>query len=197
MGGAADLIPSQLMATLSLGLALGTGLVFTFAGVGHWRHRRLLGGVVANYRLLPDALVGAVAAMLPWAEIAVGLGLLLSPFGSGRAAMLVGGVLLLIFGWAMAVNLRRGRGFIDCGCGHAALRQPLNWLLVARNAGMALPLLGFALAGPELPTGMAMVAAMVAGLSVWLGYHLFNALVALQSSPLSASLHPIRLPTRR
>jgi hypothetical protein len=55
------------------------GLIFTFAGLSHWRHRRLLSGVVANYRLLPDGMVNPVAAVLPWAELALGLGLLLSP----------------------------------------------------------------------------------------------------------------------
>jgi hypothetical protein len=40
---------------------------------------------------------------------------------------------------------------------------------------------------------MALMAVIVAALAVWLGYHLFNALAALQSSPLSATL----LPTRR
>lgn len=184
-----------LLATLLSGFGIGAGLIFAFAGLSHWRHRRLLVGVVGNYRLLPDGLVAPVAGLLPWGEMAVGLALFVPGFG--RAGTLAGGGLLLVFGWAMAVNLRRGRGFIDCGCGHAELRQPLSWLLVARNLVLALPLLALAALGPVLPDGMTLIAAMVAGLAVWLGYHLFNALAALQSSPLSASLHPIRLPTRR
>jgi hypothetical protein len=51
----------------------------------------------------------------------------------------------------MAVNLRRGRGHIDCGCGHAELRQPLNWLLVFRNIALALPLLALAVSGRNCP----------------------------------------------
>ena len=192
-------VSGLLLAALLLGFAMGTGLIFALAGVSHWRHRRLLGGVVANYRLLPDALTGPVAGLLPWGEGAVGLALLLAPVapGLGRAGALAGGGLLLLFGWAMAVNLRRGRGFIDCGCGHDTLRQPLSWLLVGRNLVLALPLLAHAALGLVPPQGMALVAAMVAALAVWLGYHLFNALAALQSSALSASYHPIRLPTRR
>ncbi|NKI98996.1 MauE/DoxX family redox-associated membrane protein [Novosphingobium sp. SG707] len=188
-----------LLATLLLGFGIGAGLIFAFAGLSHWRHRRLLVGVVGNYRLLPDGLVAPVAGLLPWGEMAVGLALMVAPLaaGVGRGGALAGGGLLLLFGWAMAVNLRRGRGFIDCGCGHDTLRQPLSWALVARNVVLALPLLALAAMGPVLPDGMALIAAMVAGLAVWLGYHLFNALAALQSSPLSASLHPIRLPTRR
>ncbi|WDF72039.1 MauE/DoxX family redox-associated membrane protein [Novosphingobium sp. KACC 22771] len=188
-----------LLATLLLGFAMGAGLIFAFAGIGHWRHRRLLGGVVGNYRLLPDGLVAPVAALLPWGEMAMGLALVSAAFSplSGRAGALAGGGVLLLFGWAMAVNLRRGRGFIDCGCGHAELRQPLSWMLVVRNLVLALPLLAFAALGPDLHDGLALIAAMVAGLAVWLGYNLFNALAALQSSPLSVSMHPIRLPTRR
>ena len=186
---------AMLLSVVMLGFALGVGLIFTFAGVSHWRHRRLLSGVVANYRLLPDGMVNPVAAVLPWAELALGLGLLLSPVMPvlGRGADLVGGAVLLLFGWAMAVNLRRGRGHIDCGCGHAELRQPLSWMLVIRNIALALPLLALAVSGAELPGGMALLAVLVAALAVWLGYHLFNALAALQSSPLSATL----LPTRR
>lgn len=188
-----------LLATLLLGFGVGAGLIFAFAGLSHWRHRRLLVGVVGNYRLLPDGLIAPVAGLLPWGEMAVGLALMVAPLaaGVGRAGALAGGGLLLLFGWAMAVNLRRGRGFIDCGCGHDTLRQPLSWMLVARNLVLALPLLALAAMGPVLPDGMALIAAMVAGLAVWLGYHLFNALAALQSSPLSVSIHPIRLPTRR
>lgn len=184
-----------LLAAVLLGFMIGVGLIFALAGVAHWQHRRLLVGVVGNYRLLPDALVGPVAALLPWGELAVGLALLMGPFSLpvARVGAVAGGGLLILFGWAMAVNLRRGRSHIDCGCGHAELRQSLNGWLVARNLALALPLLGFALLGPSMPQGMGLLAALVAGLAVWLFYHLFNALVALQSSPLSATL----LPTRR
>jgi hypothetical protein len=184
---------AMLLSVVMLGFALGVGLIFTFAGLSHWRHRRLLSGVVANYRLLPDGMVNPVAAVLPWAELALGLGLLLSPvmpvLGRGQT-----------WSGAQSCSFWLGHGgepaararHIDCGCGHAELRQPLNWLLVAQYcAGSAFA--GSGGVGAELPGGMALMAVMVAALAVWLGYHLFNALAALQSSPLSATL----LPTRR
>jgi hypothetical protein len=124
---------AMLLSVVMLGFALGAGLIFTFAGLGHWRHRRLLSGVVANYRLLPDGMVNPVAAVLPWAELALGLGLLLSP---------VMPVLGRVQTWsgAQSCSFWLGHGgepaararHIDCGCGHAELRQPLNWLLVAQ-----------------------------------------------------------------
>jgi Methylamine utilisation protein MauE len=38
----------------------------------------------------------------------------------------------------MAINLMRGRTYIDCGCFDASLRQPLRWSLVVRNALLVL-----------------------------------------------------------
>jgi uncharacterized membrane protein YphA (DoxX/SURF4 family) len=60
-----------------VGLAGAFGwLVFVHAGLSKLRHRDVLPGVIANYRLLPDALVAPVAAVLPWAELVLGLALL-------------------------------------------------------------------------------------------------------------------------
>ncbi|OYX92602.1 MAG: methylamine utilization protein MauE, partial [Novosphingobium sp. 35-62-5] len=52
--------------------AVGNGLVFLTAGFAKLRSRRVFPGVVANYRLLPEALVGPVAAVLPLAEVLIG-----------------------------------------------------------------------------------------------------------------------------
>ena len=49
--------------------------------------------------------------------------------------------LMLVYAMAMAINLLRGRAWIDCGCGGG---ESLSWLLVARNgifaAAAAVPL---------------------------------------------------------
>ena len=58
--------------------AMGVGLVFLQAALAKLRHRELLSGVIANYRLLPEALVAPAALLLAPAEIMVGAGLLLS-----------------------------------------------------------------------------------------------------------------------
>ena len=70
---------------LGLAGAMGVGLVFLQAALAKLRHRELLAGVIANYRLLPDALVAPAALLLPPAELAVSLGLLL---GAYRLAVL-------------------------------------------------------------------------------------------------------------
>ena len=54
----------------------------------------------------------------------------------------VAAALLLLFAVAMAINIRRGRRHIDCGCFQSTLKQTLSWTLVARNLGLAAMLLG-------------------------------------------------------
>lgn len=162
---------------------VGMGLVFVSAAIAKLRHRALLPGVIANYRLLPEALVAPAATVLPGAELGLGLWLLGGALVAPAAALAM--ALLALFAWAMAVNLRRGRGHIDCGCGNAALRQPLAWPLVLRNLGLAALLLP-ALAGLPAPAGTWPLA-WAGGAVLFLSFQLFNAIVALAGSPLAAA----------
>uniref|UniRef100_UPI0003B55052 MauE/DoxX family redox-associated membrane protein n=1 Tax=Novosphingobium sp. B-7 TaxID=1298855 RepID=UPI0003B55052 len=78
--GAPDAAPAAigLMAVALTGriATVGVGLVFLTAAAGKLRHRVLLPGVIANYRLLPPALVAPVASALPVAELVLGAWLL-------------------------------------------------------------------------------------------------------------------------
>ena len=152
------------------------GLVFVLAAVQKAQHWRIFSGVLGNYRLLPRPLVSPVAILLPPTEMLVGLLLLSAQFRplGDLAAM----VLLCLFGMAMAINLRRGRSEIDCGCGRSLLKQNLRWLLVWRNAGLA------ALLVPSLLDTRPMVvttalSGVAAGLAFFLLYLLLNVLSAL------------------
>lgn len=89
-------------------------------------------GALANYRLLPDALVAPVAAALPVLEAAAGVALLFDALNPAAAVLAL--ALLLSVTGAVVVNLLRGRVDIDCGCGGIEGRQRLSWGLVARNA---------------------------------------------------------------
>ena len=185
---------SLILAVWAGGGALGGGVVFMGAGLAKLRHRALFPGVVANYRLLPDGLVAPVALLLPLVEWALGAGLIAAVLVGGLFALAVGlaaGGLLMVFAGAMAVNLRRGRGHIDCGCGHPELRQPLSWWLVGRNLALAVPLVALGWVWRPLG-GLDLVSALAGGVAVALIYYLFNALAALLSSPLSATLLPVR-----
>jgi len=167
---------------IGLAGALGVGLVFTHAAVVKFRHRHMLPGIVANYRLLPAALVAPVAYVLPIVELSIGLALLA---GGARIAVLPAVALLLLFAAAIAINLRRGRSHIDCGCGRPDLRETLRWSMVIRN--LALTAIVLPRLVPSTPIGSVELAtAISAGTSVFLITLLFNAIAALAATPLAA-----------
>ena len=111
-------------------------LVFAVGAIGKFRHSVEFRGVIANYRLLPDALVLPVAGVLPAIEALLGAWLISGVATAWSAA--AAAALLLIFAGAMAVNLRRGRRHIDCGCFQTTMRQNLSWPLVIRNLVLAI-----------------------------------------------------------
>jgi uncharacterized membrane protein YphA (DoxX/SURF4 family) len=119
--------------------------IFLSGGIEQWRDRASFEGVVAGYGLVPAGLVAAVALLLPLAEIAAGLGLLV-PAAQPLASAFGLGLLTLVT-TAVVINLARGRTDIDCGCGGANGEQRLSWSLVARNV-----VLGFALVVAAMPT---------------------------------------------
>ena len=130
------------MAEVGLAIRVLLSLVFLTAAYGKLRHWTVFQGVVANYRLLPQELVAPVAYLLPPVEALLGAGLLLglgSPWPELGAA-----ALLLLFAWAMGLNVHRGRRHIDCGCFQSALKQSLSWKLVIRNIALSM-LLGVSL----------------------------------------------------
>ena len=171
---------AALLFVIGLAARVCLALVFVTAAAGKLPHAAVLEGVVANYRLLPGRLVRPAARALPWAELAVGLALPAPIVGPVAVVAAIG--LLLVFAWAMAVNLKRGRAHIDCGCRRPELRQPLQWSLVGRNLvlagwlaiGLAAGLLGPATVDPTL-----LAVAVAAGVIAFLFYALFNALASL------------------
>ena len=169
---------------LGLAGAMAVGLVFVQAGLAKLRHRELLTGVVANYRLLPASLVGPVATLLPPVELLVGIALLL---GGHWLAATGAMALLLVFAAAMAINVGRGRSQIDCGCGRSQLRQPLSWLLVGRNVALSAVLLPRLLPTPAQTPALTLTDVTIAfagGLAIFVIVQLFNAIGALAASPL-------------
>ncbi len=160
--------------------AVGNGLVFLTSGISKMRNYRVFPGVVANYRLLPAALVGPAAAALPVAEVLIGAALL----AGLSLSVIPASALLVAFAAAMAINIGRGRAHIDCGCGRSDLRQPLSRALVLRNVVLASLLVPALFALP--PLGSATWGLSVAGgLALYLMTLLVNALAALAAGPLA------------
>ena len=178
---------STILVETGLAGAIGTGIVFVEAGLAKLRHRELVPGVVANYRLLSEALVAPVAMLLPPVELGLGLALIASVFLGGALhwVALAAAALFLAFALGMAINIRRGRSHIDCGCGRSQLRQPLGWGLVARNVVLAMLVSVHAIAPAQgfVPADLAL--ALAAGVCLFLFFLLFNALAALAASPLA------------
>ena len=166
----------NLLLILALAARVCLGLVFVTAGIQKMRHWRILEGVISNYRLLPFALVKPAASLLPVFELLLGTALLagFAPALSAAAAIL----LLAVFAAAMAVNIRRGRTHIDCGCHQSFLRQTLSPALVARNIILAAVLLPAALVAAPL-TPAAWVVGIFTGLAFFLFYAMANVITSL------------------
>ena len=166
----------ELLAAVSVAGRVCVGLVFVLAATQKAQHWRILFGVIANYRLLPPMLVGPVAVLLPPVEMLSGLLLLSAQFRPFGELAAIG--LLMLFGGAMAVNLKRGRAHIDCGCGQSFLKQSLSWILVWRNAGLMALLLPSLVFRDAMTMSLALTG-VGAGLAFFVLYLLFNTLCAL------------------
>lgn len=171
------------LGVIGLAGALGVGMILTHAGMSKLRHREAMTGIVANYQLLPAALVAPVARALPVVELTLGLALLA---GGQRVAVLPAALLLLVFAAAVAINVRRGRIHIDCGCDRSQLRQTVSWPLVWRNLVLAVLVLPRLLPAPGT-SGLDLATAIVGGVSLFLITLLFNAIGSLAASPLAAN----------
>lgn len=128
-----------------LGAALGFALLL---GAAAWRKFGDLPAftvVVADYRIVPRALLPHAGAFVPAVEATLALLWLTAPWYANGAAVAGFGTAALMVGYAAAIaaNLVRGRSWIDCGCGGG---DQLTWGLVARNAvlaGLAVATLAF------------------------------------------------------
>jgi methylamine utilization protein MauE len=121
--------------------------VLLAAGVTKLGKRREFVGIVRNYRLLPESMVGFVGGMIPALETIVAVGLLFGVLTSWFAPTALG--LFILFGSAVAINLLRGRRHISCGCFGPQQSQRLTWGLVIRNVVLG----GFAGVIWVMPTG--------------------------------------------
>lgn len=160
-------------------LAAGSAVVFTtllFAAAAlHklWDFTAFT-GYVADYRLVPERLSRAAAALAAGAEL-LAVGLLVVPGGQAAGSSLAI-ALLLFYATAIAVNLARGRDRIECGCGGAV--QPLSRTLVLRNLALsAVVAAGLGGTTGALDAGGA-VTALLAGSTLWVGYALIDQILA-------------------
>ena len=89
---------------------------------------------LADYQLLPEALVRPTARLVPLLELAIAFALLV-PVSRGYAALSAAS-LLALYAAAIGINLWRGRADIDCGCAGPDQAQPLRPVLLLRNSAL-------------------------------------------------------------
>ncbi len=138
----------------SLAVLFAASTVHKLAALDEWP------GVVRNYRVLPAALALPAAGVLLIAGALTAAALFwpgTRPIGACAAA-----AQLILFAAAMAINLRRGRSSIDCGCFGSRLRQGISVWMVVRNLALALLALGLLLPARPRALGVLDIATAVA-----------------------------------
>jgi uncharacterized membrane protein YphA (DoxX/SURF4 family) len=130
----------------SLACRLVAGVVFVYASLDKLAHPEAFAQAIANYRMVPMALLHPFAWFLPVLEIVTGVALIVGFWRRGSALLIAG--MMAMFTVALAVAMARGLD-ISCGCfdtagGHAVgmdllirdvllLAAALVPLLVARD----------------------------------------------------------------
>lgn len=133
---------------VAAGIVVGAVALILFSAAWHkFSEPNAFLAALAGYRIIPSGLLEAMTRLVPALEAALGIGLLI-PY-SRNAALIGAGTLMILYAVAIALNLLRGRSYIECGCGGTA--QPLSWGLVVRNAVIAAAALG--VSGPTAARG--------------------------------------------
>lgn len=163
-------------------------LLFTTAAVSKLMNIEEFYGVVRNFRLIPDGMSRVAAMVLPVVELAVAVGLLIHPLAIPAA--IVGAALFVVFAFAIAINVMRGRTYIDCGCFRNGMKQGVSWLLVGRNAILTMLALAIVWLLPGTPAAGLLdvfvgLAAGTLAMMLYFSASMLSGLTAAQSSTLS------------
>lgn len=98
------------------------------------RDMRGFAEVLADYRLVPAPALPAIVPLVPLAEGSAAMAALF--LGSPGLVAIAG--LLLLYAGSIAINLKRGRRTIDCGClAFGKTGMPIHIRMVVRNTVLA------------------------------------------------------------
>jgi len=109
------------------------GTVFIVASVDKIANPAIFAEAVAAYKLLPYALVNAVALVVPWLELVCGVFLVSGVFLRSSSSVMF--LLLCVFTVAMASAMLRNLS-IDCGCFGTAHATMVGWGRVLEDIGL-------------------------------------------------------------
>ena len=136
---------------VGLVVRLGLAAVWLLSGFEKASDPRETIVAVRSYELLPESLVGTMAATLPYLEISLGV-LLVLGFATRLAAWLSAALLLVFIGGVISAAVR-GLS-IDCGCfgggGQVAPGATTYTLEILRDVGF-LALAGYLIWRPDTP----------------------------------------------
>lgn len=116
--------------------------LFASAALHKFIALRAFQAALLAYDILPVRAVAIAGCIVPLGELLIASVLCSSALRS--QALLAAAFMLVGYGLAISVNLRRGRRFIDCGCVGFAERRSIAPWMVARNLLFALVLVGCA-----------------------------------------------------
>jgi uncharacterized membrane protein YphA (DoxX/SURF4 family) len=117
-----------------LALRLLIGGIFFYAGLEKILAPFDFSVAIYNYKLFPDALIGFMAATIPWIETTAGL-CLLAGFNTKGAAALTSSLLLIFIG-LIIISAIRGLD-IDCGC-FGSLERKVGLLAILEDTTLFL-----------------------------------------------------------
>lgn len=173
-------------------IAVGFALLFTFAAAHKFNNKRQFLGILEAYQILPRAMLGLVVNVIPVLELMLGLAWALTAllFIQITLLPLISAMLLFTYAMAIAINLLRGRSYIDCGCGFSSVAgsalsesksggiQQLSRALVVRNCMLTIVAL-MALIPPSLRElgFMDFLSLVIATFTLVLLYGAFNQLL--------------------
>lgn len=129
-------MPSMMLdPAIGMLIVAGLSLLLASAATSKLRDLRYFEEVFAAYAVLPAKLSLPVARVLPFAEIGLAVGLLIT---GGRPYVGIAVILLMLtYAASIAINLMRGRRDLACGCGGPAERRPIAPWMVWRNCIIA------------------------------------------------------------